>query len=216
MPANLVAANKALILHTYGILLAQVAVAFLILWKIRDHPPVSRFFCHIATYLAVFVVTLMVLIAFFVMRDSLGYYGQLAALGVLTVLMALSVQCATGQVAWGDALRILEVTVAVFVAMSAAGYATLAMGWDLGWMGWILTAVLLGLIVAGVVFLFHPPSTKASRVYYMIGTVLFSLYVAFHTNQIVRVPGLTAPEAALQFFLDFLNLFLNLLGGSQS
>ncbi|PAQ12891.1 hypothetical protein CD798_17345 [Bacillaceae bacterium SAOS 7] len=101
-------------------------------------------------------------------------------------------------------------TVVVFGVMAIAGLKTKK---DLSFLSGILLTVLLALITLSIMNLFWPFSSTAMFVYSLIGTVLFSAYIMYDFNQMKRmtITEEVIPLLALNLYLDFINLFINLL-----
>ncbi|WP_338751823.1 Bax inhibitor-1/YccA family protein [Bacillus sp. FJAT-52991] len=101
-------------------------------------------------------------------------------------------------------------TVVVFGAMAIAGLNTKK---DLSFLSGLLLTVLLALITLSIMNLFWPFSSTAMFVYSLIGTVLFSCYIMYDFNQMKRmnITDEAIPLLALNLYLDFVNLFINLL-----
>ena len=105
---------------------------------------------------------------------------------------------------------------AVFLTMSVIGLTTKR---DLSRIGTQATAALIGLIVAMVINLFLR-SPMISLIFSFIAVIIFSVLTAWDTQKMqklylqygdqVSVTGL-AVTGALQLYLDFVNLFLQLL-----
>lgn len=84
---------------------------------------------------------------------------------------------------------------------------------DLSFLGGILMAALLALIVISIFNIFSPLSSTAMLVYSFIGILVFSGYVLFDINR-MKHHGVSAEEVplmALNLYLDFINLFVNIL-----
>ncbi|MDQ0271530.1 Bax inhibitor-1/YccA family protein [Cytobacillus purgationiresistens] len=84
---------------------------------------------------------------------------------------------------------------------------------DFTFLGGLLGAALLALIVIAIFNLFWPMSSTAMLAYSFIGVLVFSGYVLFDFNRMKKY-GVTAqevPTMALNLYLDFINLFINIL-----
>lgn len=112
--------------------------------------------------------------------------------------------------------QVFLITAATFGAMSLYGYTTRR---DLTGMGSFLMMGLLGLIVASIVNIFLA-SSGMSWVLSIIGVIIFTGLTAYDTQKIkemyfegddVAVMGRKAIMGALNLYLDFINLFLQLL-----
>jgi FtsH-binding integral membrane protein len=102
--------------------------------------------------------------------------------------------------------------------MLAAGVALVGFGQYLGYQfGAFLFWALLALIIAKLVNMLGPRLSAVKKVLAYIGLGLFSLFVVYDTNQILsrdyRGDFITA---SMDYYLDILNLFSNLLNTSDN
>jgi uncharacterized protein len=101
-------------------------------------------------------------------------------------------------------------TTTVFAGL--AFYATVTKR-DLSFLGGMLMAALLALIAISIFNIFWPLSSTAMLAYSFIGVLVFSGFVLFDFNRMKHY-GVSAEEVplmALNLYLDFLNLFINIL-----
>ena len=81
---------------------------------------------------------------------------------------------------------------------------------DFTTMGKILFISLIVLIVAGIINIFwHQPLLQL--IIASVGAILFSFFILFDTQNIIRGNVSNEIEAAVALYLDFLNLFISLL-----
>lgn len=108
----------------------------------------------------------------------------------------------------------IQGALSVFVAMFLFGLAMLAFGVYLGpEVGLVLMLSLFGIIIARIISYLSGFRNKAL---YMIGVILFSAYVIYDTNVILRRDYYgDFITASLDYYLDILNLYTNILGGQQ-
>lgn len=79
--------------------------------------------------------------------------------------------------------------------------------------GGMLFAALLALVVISIFNIFFPLSSTAMLVFSFIGILVFSGYILYDFNRMKHY-GVTAEEVplmALNLYLDFINLFINIL-----
>lgn len=84
---------------------------------------------------------------------------------------------------------------------------------DLSFLGGMLFAALLALIAISIFHLFWPLSSTGMLAFSFIGVLVFSGYVLFDFNRMKHY-GVSAEEVplmALNLYLDFINLFINIL-----
>ncbi|MGC8227801.1 Bax inhibitor-1/YccA family protein [Pseudobacillus badius] len=160
--------------------------------------------------LAILEILLLVGAFFLRRRKAVGYtflYAFSFLSGVTTYPIVSYYLMTTGaQVVLGA----LASTFVVFFAMAVVGTKTKK---DLSFLSGLLLTVLLALITLSIMNFFWPFSSAAMLVYSIIGTVLFSMYVMYDFNQMKRmtITSEMVPLLALNLYLDFVNLFINLL-----
>lgn len=106
----------------------------------------------------------------------------------------------------------------IFGVMLAVGVALVGFGQYLGYQfGAFLFWALLALIIAKLVNMLGPQLSTVKKALSYIGLGLFSLFIIYDTNQILsrdyRGDFITA---SMDYYLDILNLFTNLLSGNSS
>lgn len=84
-------------------------------------------------------------------------------------------------------------------------------------LGYILLFALLFVIIVRLVFLFIPPSSTVNKWLCIFVIMLFSVYIVYDTyNILVRdYYGNDFITPALDYYLDIINIFVNMLGASQ-
>ncbi|GIN86827.1 hypothetical protein J6TS2_32130 [Heyndrickxia sporothermodurans] len=165
-----------------------------------------------ALFLPLMIVEfVMLLTAFFIRKSKKASYGFLFAFtfisGITTYpIVAYYLASSGAQVV----LSAFTATLVIFAVMSFAGTKTKK---DLSFLSGFLLTALLALVVIGIINLFSPFSSTALFVASIIGTVVFSLYIMYDFNRMKNMDFTeeAIPLLALNLYLDFINLFLNLL-----
>lgn len=107
----------------------------------------------------------------------------------------------------------IQGTMSIFVTMFAIGVALIMSGIKLG----IKTAAFLFfslviLILARIVFWFSGASSSTKKILTFIALILFSAYIIFDTNKILQRDYYgDFITASLDYYLDILNIFVNLV-----
>jgi FtsH-binding integral membrane protein len=112
----------------------------------------------------------------------------------------------------------IQGALSVFAAMLAVGLGLLITGIQLGYQfGLFLFCALLLLIIARLVTLFSGTLSTMRLGLSIFGIILFALYVMYDTNVIFRRDyGGDFITASMDYYLDILNLFTNLLKAENS
>ncbi|MBC1361784.1 Bax inhibitor-1/YccA family protein [Listeria welshimeri] len=167
-------------------------------------------------YLPLVIIEISLLIASILVRRSksinkiVGYPLLLAFAFVtgLTLGPTLTYYFGAGQ---GAAVLMAFVTAAVtFTTLAFVGA---KMKKDLSFMSSALFAAIIILVIFSFLGVFLPLGSMLTTIISAGGTIIFSLYILYDFNQIMKrdVELADVPMLALTLYLDFLNLFMFLL-----
>jgi FtsH-binding integral membrane protein len=108
-------------------------------------------------------------------------------------------------------------TLSIFVSMFAFGVALIASNIRLGYMfGLTLFFALLFLLIISIVQFFIIQSSFLYKILVICSLMLFSVYIVYDTNSILqRDYGGDFISASLDYYLDIINIFSNLLSTSE-
>lgn len=135
---------------------------------------------------------------------------------VYATLMGLSLSPLLYMYTGVSVFRVFLITSATFGSMSLYGYTTKR---DLSQMGSLLFMGLIGIIIAGVVNIFMN-SSGLSFLISILAVIIFTGLTAYDTQRIKEIyheadsqedAERKAVNGALMLYLDFMNLFINLL-----
>ena len=195
----------------YTTLIVQLFITFSIVYWFRDHPKLSAATKRSFWLYLILSLGLILILAFVPMPPWL----QLVIFTLFAVVTGAMLHQASVLIPKEVIDGALKGAVSIFVAMSVLGLVLLSLGFDLSWMGWILFAGLLGLLIASVIVLLIPKENKSplvQKVVTIIGLALFSAYVMYHTNIVLQKNySANFVQAALDFYLDFINIFVRVL-----
>ncbi|MED4039442.1 Bax inhibitor-1 family protein [Niallia taxi] len=153
----------------------------------------------------------MLVIAFFLRRGKSMSYSFLYAFTFISGITTYPiVSHYISTIGANVVIMALGTTTVVFAGLAI--YATTTKR-DLSFLGGMLMAALLALIVISIYNIFWPIGTTAMLVYSFIGVLVFSGYVLFDFNRMKHygVSAEQVPLMALNLYLDFVNLFINIL-----
>lgn len=108
-------------------------------------------------------------------------------------------------------------TISIFVSMFAFGVALIASNIQLGYMfGLTLCFALIFLLIISIVQFFIIQSSFLYKILVICSLMLFSIYIIYDTNSILqRDYGGDFITASLDYYLDIINIFSNLLSVSD-
>lgn len=198
-------------MQTFALFIAQLFITFIIVNQLRKSEKFHNFmdankllYVFVALILPLLLIILLALIPMPIPFKLLLFTLFSACFGItLAHLKKLSPEIIKAA---------LLGTIGVFIAMFAIGLLLVLIGVDLWWLGAILLIALLGVIITSVVFMFIDESKKAVRIKAGIAILIFSLFIMYDTNQILQRDYLgDFVTAALDYYLDVINLFMQLV-----
>jgi hypothetical protein len=130
---------------------------------------------------------------------------------VFSVLTGFILSIATQKVSKEVIYASIKGTLAIFVLFVLLGFVIAISGINISWLGIVLFFALLILIIVRIVFTtIKDSSKKTQRIFAIIGLLLFSLYIMYDTYNILQRDYFgDFVTAALDYFLDIINIFLN-------
>lgn len=194
----------------YLTLIAELFVTFAIVYWFRDHPELSKTTKQSFIVYLVALFGLILLLAFVPMPIWL----QCIVFTLFAAVMGAWLHQVSSKVPVEIVDAALKGAIGVFLGMTVFGLLLAYLGFDLGWMGLILFSALIGLLISSlIVTFFMEKSPKIRKILLCIGLVLFSIYVTYTTNVILQKDyNENFVQAAIDFYLSFVNIFSSLLG----
>merc|ERR1711915_977008 len=109
-------------------------------------------------------------------------------------------------------LEALVITAAVTVSLTAYTFVGVKKGQDFGYLGPMLFAGLLTLIVGGFLQLFFPMGSFTHFLFALAGAGIFSMYIVYDTNELIKRYSVDEYVwASVGLYLDIINLFIRLM-----
>lgn len=196
----------------YGILSVQLLFTFSLVALFVLNPPMHSFvkatpaILYVALAMYVGSAVTLTLCGPSVRRTYPSNYLLLASFTVATSLLVAVAACAYSPVSVGLASFY---TFAIFGGLTAYAHVTKA---DFTPYHGSLVASLWGIFLFGLTLALLPASSALHALLGLAGALLFSFFIIVHTQEILRRTG---PDeyisAALDIYLDVMNLFLRLL-----
>lgn len=153
----------------------------------------------------------MLLGAFFLRRKKAVSYGFVYAFTFISGITTYPIVAHYISTIGANTVFMAFGTTAV-VFSGLAFYATTTKR-DLSFLGGMLFAALLALIAIGIFNIIWPLSSTGMLAFSFIGVLVFSGYILFDFNRMKHygVSAEQVPLMALNLYLDFINLFINIL-----
>lgn len=212
---TLVKGRETFLLSVFATLIFQTCLTFGVMMYAKDSQSLQQNLRKLIILLFVIQLITILILAFVPMHPMIKFvlFTVFAVVAGLTLSVVASV---TSQ----EVIKAALVgTIAIFIVLVVFGVVLSAFGMDIGWLAGVLFIALLGLLLVRIVFMFMKTSSNVKKALATFSLLLFGMYIVFDTNSILKrdYQG-DFVTAALDYFLDILNTFINLLqlvGGEQ-
>ncbi|PPQ98710.1 hypothetical protein CVT24_003418 [Panaeolus cyanescens] len=200
--------RNAFIRKVYTILLCQIAATSLVGGLISQSPQAVFWVqTHVWAFYTTLIGTVVVLGLLYWKRHA--YPWNFGLLSLFTLMEAGTLGVAIAFYDNVIVLQALIITIGVFVGLTLF---TFQSKYDFSGMGPFLFGGLIALVMTGFVAIFLPFNRTFDLIMAIGGTLIFSGYIVYDTYMINK--RLSPDEfimGAISLYLDFINLFLNIL-----
>jgi hypothetical protein len=203
--------KKSFLLLIFANLIAQLGITYYVMMKYgsdKSKQPTSQF------YLLFF---LQIIIVFVLALVPMPAWLKFIIFSVFSASFGISLSYVKNMVSPGLIQTALAGTMGIFTAMFLLGVLLIVFGIQLGLgFGLFLFFSLLLLIIMQVIAMFARSESYPTKAFAAIGLVLFSLFIIYDTNKILQREYYgDFITASMDYYLDILNVFLDLisLGG---
>ena len=215
--SSLIHKKKGLLKCVFSTLIFQVFITILVVYFLhKNNSKILEKGKKSLLFLIPSFIIMLVLI-YFMVSVKMPFYRRFILFIVFSILEGIILHLATKYVSNEVILSALLSTISIFSTFVVIGFILVYFGIDINWIGLILFFVLLGIIITRIVFYFVPPTENKKRFITSLSIFLFSVYILYDTNNILlkyQDTGIDCVRGALDYYLDILNLFLNLLDRS--
>lgn len=211
--------RKAFIRKVYLILTVQLAITMAFISLFMYHAPAKMFVAQnpwigITAFITMFAVLIIMACCGEMRRKTPHNFIFLA---MFTAAQGLMLGIVATQYNSNQVLMAVGITGVICIGLTLFSFQT---KWDFTMMGGFLFVGLLVVFVFGIIVAFFPGSA-ANSVYSVCGALLFSLYLIYDTQLMIggNHKYSISPEeyifAALNLYLDIINIFLFILRSSR-
>jgi len=199
--------RMAFLRKVYGLLSIQLLMTVVVAAVFMTCEPVKLFVQRNNWTVGLsFILTMVTLIALHVKRRE--HPINLILLGAFTLIQSYSIGIIVSMYETAVVLEALFITLVVVCGLTAFTFQAKR---DFSFLGFGLFAGLCALLIAGLIQIFVQ-STAMELVIGIVGALLFSLFIIFDTQMLMRT---LSPEeyilATINIYLDIINLFLHIL-----
>jgi uncharacterized protein len=186
-------------------------------YGVYNSVPLFNFILQKYVFMSLLLVNIFLPTALIVFIEKISFKSALALYVAYSLLNGVTLSVIFAAFELPSIVTILLVTVTMFVAMALYGYCTKA---DLTGIGNVLIMGLFGIVIAGLINLFFH-NGMVDFICSALGVIIFTGLIAYDTQKLKDLGarylelgqplGKIALVGALTLYLDFVNLFLNLL-----
>lgn len=191
---------------------SKVLRFFTLLWLITIVGIVIGVFIPPALVMPISIVTLVLLVLMMFSRTMrrLGRFVAMLVALLTGITMYSLLYFYLGELGGGLVLLIFGSTAVIFIAAGLIGFYSKK---DLSSWGNILFIILIGLVVFSLIAIFVNFSSLVWVIVSGLGVILFTVYTIVDMNRVAKHPiaDEDVPMVALNLYLDFINLFQNML-----
>ncbi|KAI4345531.1 hypothetical protein L6164_012645 [Bauhinia variegata] len=195
----------------YGILSAQIVLTTIVSLITVFYSPINDLLRGNAGLL-LFVVFLPFIFLFPLLKYQQKHPHNYILLGLFTLSISLTVGVTCANTDGKIVLEALILTSAVVSSLTGYAFWASKKGKDFSYLGPILFTCLIILLMTSMMQMFFPLGPTANAVYGGIGAMIFSGYLVYDTDNLIK--RFTYDEyigASVTLYLDILNLFLYIL-----
>lgn len=206
------AINSAM-LRVYNHMLSAVVISFLTAFAVSSSPALLAFFFTGVMKWVTLFLPLVCILTFAFVQESWSTRGLQLFLMAFAALMGLSMSAMFAIFTLGSVISAFFGSAVLFATMSGYGYFTKR---SLESLGQFMFVGLIAIVIASIINLFVG-SSIAATVISALAIIIFLGLTAYDTQQIreiISVDSDTGREevlGALTLYMDFINLFVNLL-----
>jgi len=137
---------------------------------------------------------------------------NLVMLSLWTLCIALTTSVVACFYQGPIVLEALFITAVVTVSLTAYTFMGAKKGQDFGYLGPMLFAGLMALIIGGFLQIFFPMGEFTHFLFALAGAGIFSMYIVYDTNELIQRYSVDEYVwASVGLYLDIINLFIRML-----
>ncbi len=199
--------------RVYGYMALAVLVSMFTSYQVgMNHDLMQFFFTGVMKWITIFAPLVFIFAVPVLINSGIGKTGKILTLAAFAAIMGVSLATIFAVFTLGSIFTAFIGAGVLFGVMSFYGYFTKK---DLSSMGQMLFVGLIAIIIASIINIFIG-STVMQMVISAIAIVIFLGLTAYDTQQIREIVTYDSDDGAeimgaLTLYLDFINLFVNLL-----
>lgn len=208
MPLKNLKNQKWFLAAVYTTMIIQLLLTFGIVYSFRQHPLLSN--ATKQSFILYFIMLIGLLLLMILVPMPL--WLQFLLFTIFAIVQGAALHSVTSMLPRELIDQTIISVIGIFITFTVFGIILASFDIDLSWMGMMLFAAIIGLLIGYITMIFVNDKKGFSKYLAVFGLIIFSMYVMFETNVILnkKYNG-NFIMAALDFYIDFMNLFSNLL-----
>jgi len=212
---NLLLKKKNFLIKVYLTIAVQLLVTYIVVFMLRKYDTINQKIHKF--WILWFILTLALL--FGILYNKLPIAVRLLCYFIFSILIGFNC-IATIKYISRDSIKLgLIGTFCIFIIMTLIAFILAALGVNLSFLSFVLSACLSALLIAGIIMIFIPTSSFARKIYFAAGLILFSIFIAFDTNTMIQPDYIWKDDyinASVGIYLDIMNVFTDIVGFDNS
>ena len=198
----------------YFVLIIQLIITYTFLYYLRLNDNIITKFFKDINILYLIILSFIVIFIFIFLPHKTSIIIKLLVFLVFSIIIGLLIYNVSEKLDNNSLNTATFSSIFIFFIMSIFAFILKIFNYDIGFIGLYLFAFLIGLIIAQIIMIFTKPNKNIKKIVLYIGIILFSIFVMYDTNQILfryKIYKGDYIQPAMDFYLDFINIFIKLL-----
>ena len=199
--------KKTFLLQTFGNLIFQILITFIIAFHIKT----DIFEKNIISYIAIFIISFVIIIVMAVV--PMPPILKFLLFCIFSALIGLILSVIKNKTSTSIIKSAILSVLAIYIIMFMLGITLLLFNIKLGFKtGIFLLSLLFILIITSIIFQFMKQYKTYHKIFAILTILLFSAYIVYDTNIILQKDYFgDFITASLDYYLDIINIFINLI-----
>ena len=206
---NLLSQNGSFMTYTFLHLISQLLITFCVIYTLRSYPNVTLSLQKWYWYLVMFILVIM--ITFGIYSSNLSIPVKIVLFTLFSCIFGLMLSFSLNKIPYPVINSAILGALSIFVVMLFSGYIITSYGYDLSWLGGVLLVSLIAIIISSIFCYVFGVSSGTHRFYLFIGLIVYSIFILYDTNIILRknYKG-DFVASSFSYYVDIIGVFIRL------
>ena len=201
----------------FSTLLLQVIITTLVFLYFYQQKILTQSY----SFLSIFLLLLFDIFLIYVMTTfNISFSLRFLIFIIFSIIQGIFLGISLKYVDKSILISSLLSTIFLFLSLLIIGFGIVYLKINLSWFGGFLFFALLSLIFFQIISIFIPPSNLSIKLMTTFALLIFSGFILYDTNNILLKfnnsnKGVDCIRGALEYYLDIINIFINLTRGES-